>query len=105
MKYICENDHIFEHTAKMISNIDDHVILEVPVCPICETVDKGEQRTMSERKPKKCLHCDRMLKPILKEIPAHGSAERWEYCIVHGVYSDWDTELPEYMRKKGTESF
>jgi len=37
MKYICENDHIFEHTAKMISNIDDHVILEVPVCPICET--------------------------------------------------------------------
>ena len=37
MRYICERDHIFEHTGKMISNIDDHVILEVPVCPICET--------------------------------------------------------------------
>jgi len=37
MRYICENDHIFEHTGKMISNIDDGVILEVPVCPICET--------------------------------------------------------------------
>lgn len=47
MRYICENDHIFEHTAKLrilskneeatIKARDSCDILEVPVCPICET--------------------------------------------------------------------
>jgi len=47
MRYICENDHIFEHTAKLQtrSQIEEDTlkgreecdILEIPVCPICET--------------------------------------------------------------------
>ena len=53
-----------------------------------------------EREPKKCLHCDYMRKPIKKEIPAHGWIETWEYCPVHGVYSDWDTELPDYLKER-----
>ena len=36
MKYICENDHIFEHTAKMSQMLED-VGYEIPVCPICHT--------------------------------------------------------------------
>ena len=40
MRYICENDHIFEHVAKEItSTIDGEntTTLEVPVCPLCVT--------------------------------------------------------------------
>ena len=41
MRYICENDHIFEHTGKLIIMIFNRdgpdKTLEVPVCPICET--------------------------------------------------------------------
>ena len=41
MRYICENDHIFEHTAKLIlmtfNKSEPDKTLEVPVCPICET--------------------------------------------------------------------
>ena len=38
MKYICENDHIFEHTAKLHARSSDEISsVEVPVCPICET--------------------------------------------------------------------
>ena len=59
---------------------------------------------MSDREPKKCFHCDYMRRPILKEIPAHGWVETWGYCPTHGVYSDWDTELPESMKKERTMS-
>ena len=34
MRYICENDHIFEHTAKMTTCVDD-IVYEIPVCPHC----------------------------------------------------------------------
>jgi len=47
MKYICENDHIFEHTAKLhtlslieqdsIKSREESDTIEVSVCPICET--------------------------------------------------------------------
>jgi len=56
------------------------------------------------REPKKCLHCDYMRNPITKEKHGYGFYDTWEYCPVHGVYSDWDTELPEDMKKRRTES-
>ena len=38
MRYICEDDHIFEHTAKLhCRSLDETSAVEVPVCPICET--------------------------------------------------------------------
>ena len=38
MRYICENGHIFEHTAKLIVfGFKEPSTIEVPVCPICET--------------------------------------------------------------------
>ena len=38
MRYICERDDIFEHTAKLIQIEPDGTSqLEVPVCPICHT--------------------------------------------------------------------
>lgn len=37
MRYICENSHIFEHTAKLhCRSLDETSVIEVPVCPICE---------------------------------------------------------------------
>ena len=40
MRYICENDHKFIHTAKLIKQDvhDDASTVEAPVCPICLTV-------------------------------------------------------------------
>ena len=38
MRYICENDHIFEHIGKEITTCidgDKTLTLEHPVCPIC----------------------------------------------------------------------
>ena len=44
MRYICEKDHIFERTGKLITTItmSDNTnstsrTTETPVCPICET--------------------------------------------------------------------
>ena len=37
MRYICENGHIFEHTAKQISKVSEAESYEIPVCPICVT--------------------------------------------------------------------
>lgn len=40
MRYICENDHIFEHTGKEITlaiDGDNSLQLEIPICPICVT--------------------------------------------------------------------
>lgn len=47
MRYICENDHIFEHTAKLhilsrseestLKNRDECDTLDIQVCPICES--------------------------------------------------------------------
>jgi len=38
MRYICENGHIFEHTAKLITcGFKEPSSIEIPVCPICET--------------------------------------------------------------------
>ena len=41
MRYICEKDHIFEHTGKQIimtfNKSEPDTTLEIPVCPICET--------------------------------------------------------------------
>ena len=38
MRYICENNHIFEHIGKLtLSPKTTTGSLEVPVCPICET--------------------------------------------------------------------
>lgn len=47
MRYICEYDHIFEHTAKLhtlsqneqdsIKSREELDTIEVSVCPICET--------------------------------------------------------------------
>jgi len=45
-----------------------------------------------------------MRNPITKEKHGYGFYDTWEYCPVHGVYSDWDTELPEDMKKRRTES-
>lgn len=36
MRYICENDHIFEAYGKMMYD-KNNVGYEIPVCPICET--------------------------------------------------------------------
>jgi hypothetical protein len=55
------------------------------------------------RESKKCLHCDYMRRPIQKEVPAHGLIDTWEYCPVHGIYSDWGTELPEWLNLKRRE--
>ena len=38
MRYICEYDHIFEHTGKLHArSLDEISSVEVPVCPIYET--------------------------------------------------------------------
>lgn len=38
MRYICENDHIFEHIAKKLCvSSDEDSTIKIPVCPICET--------------------------------------------------------------------
>ena len=37
MRYICENDHIFEHICKMSFIDEKDNGYEVPVCPICFT--------------------------------------------------------------------
>jgi len=40
MKYICENNHVFEHTGKEITTARDGnntLTLEHPICPICVT--------------------------------------------------------------------
>ena len=44
MRYICENDHIFEHTAKMTKQHthDDDFTVEAPVCPHCLTIVYSE---------------------------------------------------------------
>jgi hypothetical protein len=41
MRYICENDHVFEHTGKMIQRYDTMTI-ETPICPHCRTCTYSE---------------------------------------------------------------
>ena len=41
MRYICENDDIFEHTATKIVT-GENMAIETPVCPLCHTAVYSE---------------------------------------------------------------
>jgi hypothetical protein len=43
VKYICEQNHEFEHTAKLIT-VKDNITLEQSICPYCQTIIYRENK-------------------------------------------------------------
>jgi len=47
MKYICEQNHEFEHTAKLIT-VAGNVTLEQAICPYCQSIIYHENKQESK---------------------------------------------------------